>query len=315
MIKKKCLVVLGLISSIIMSQNVFAQDNFRSEFTANYTSSEISEYSDSTIYGATADLFFHSIETAGHPFKEAAFYERTGSFGFIGGRGEFDGENDDTGLEYTLSGPVYGAMVNIMTPGSPVAIHISIIKSEMDDTDVSGDEPIETDSKSVGFGYFFGPTLLVGFDYSSSQTDESYYFPAIETDEYELFIKYAAKLSGEKAFTINGGITKSDTSNTMTYFNEYDPDGNPISFRKIEQTNLIVSVSGDYYFTRKFSITAGLEYNTGDNVSEEGTTVLAGIDYFITPGIAVYADYEKCYASGFMIYDTISYSLGALARF
>lgn len=52
-------------------------------------------------------------------------------------------------------------------------------------------------------------------------------------------------------------------------------------------TNGTVSLSGDYYINKQFSVGAGFSSNSGDVTSVEGTTHSFDVLYFFTPAVAL----------------------------
>ncbi len=257
---------------------VYAQESYRTEFSAGFSNARNKDDIDTTIYSTQARIHFAPVNTSNHPLAETAFLERIGSIALFGGYGESEGSL------FKSKGPFYGASVTFMKPRMPIVISAKYTRTEID-FELQGQEDRErkVDSYLLGIGYFFKPALLGEIQYAHTENDTTipiFSFESIrKNDYYGLAAKFVKELPDSTAYNISGtaGVSR------------FDNDGD-------RGSNMIVTVSGDYYFNRRISVGAGYALNAGDDKDAEGNMISIRFNAFFNQHFSVNAGVAKFFA-------------------
>jgi len=275
---------------------VYAQESYRTEISANYSNLREQDNDETNIYSASADLYFAPVNTSNHPLAESAFLERIGSFSLFGGHGEGEGSSFDS------KGPFYGVSLTVRKPQLPFTFRALYRKTEVD-FDIQEDENQErdTDSYFLGIGYFIKPAFWGEFQYSHSKSETTFSGSSLETSSkshfYGVSAKFVKELPDSTAYNITG------TAGVL----RFDKDGD-------KGSNIIVTVSGDYYFNRQISVGADYVLNTGDDKDAEGNTISIGFNAFFNQQISVNAGIAKFFAKNPEGEDDESFNAGITIR-
>lgn len=286
------LIFLSLCFSIFFCfGTVNAQDDYQAEISAKYYSSEDDDNTEYKTYCANGEVYFSKVDTAGHPFAEAAFLERIGSIEVIAGIEELKADPN-----VKAEGPLYGLGATFMNPKLPIAFQASFITSKLEfDSPLDGDATKE--HYEFGFGYFFTNRLIAELIYGYSEVEQP--IPgAKEYNNYEFSVKYVRVLTDGTAFNIEGGLL-------LRQFDENTED----------ESNVIFKVLCDYYINQKVSIGAGFEINTGDKKDDEGKTFAIDFKAFVLPRISFNAGFSKFLADNDEGADKGSLQVTFTARF
>ncbi len=260
-----------------ISDLIYAQDSFRSEFILSYEYSEDDsdiDY-DSAQYGGGGAFYFNPVNIENHPISEAAFLERVGSASLV----FFDGTGNKNS-ERVSSWNAYGTFVNYMSPDSPFSF--GLIYTKMDFEDESGfNLEADIDSYGVEAGYFIIRNLLLTAGYGYSETELSSVFGnrTIDSDTYEITAKYVKEMNGA-AYNLECSAVK-----------EIEED-----MEEDEEENLIFKLGGDFYFNPRLSLGSELEVYSGDNKSAEGNTITVRGENYFTKNIAASLEYATFFA-------------------
>jgi hypothetical protein len=266
--------VFGLLAVLVFFYSVaaFAEDQYRAEVSPEYLQSTNDENFKRIIVGINGEVFFAPVNTADHPYAEAAFLERIGSFFFEAAR------LDRKGNVETSDGVLYGAGINFVKPDFPLAVTATYASENLD-----FEKPATGASKaseySLRIGNYFSRSLLAGVGYTYTKIDISLTGIRGISDkiaDYGLFAKYVHELNGGKGLNFEGSIMSvkfDDGTETLT--------------------NTDVSLSVDYFFNRSLSTGIALENNSGQDKDNEGMTYTANVNAFITPRFSVRVEYDR----------------------
>ena len=266
-----------LAAALFVSNSAYAEESYQFEVGAHYHTSEETDGPEVDVASVGATIHFSPVNTAGHPLAEAAFLERIGSVTVQAGEGDIKADFGGTDFDGDVTRDV--AEVEFMQPGLPIVINATVGRQEVD-LNSPGEGDMETEIFNVGFGYFIGDGLRLGLSYGQEEEDIDITVPAIgpptttDYDDYAVEVKWVKSLPGGMAFNLDGSIG----------IREYDVD------IWDDGSNMIVDLSGDYYFTESFSLGAGVMLNSGDDESEEGGTVALNLTNFFTPRYSISVD-------------------------
>jgi hypothetical protein len=250
----------------------YAAEHYQAEISPEYLRSDSDDNFRAILAGFNAEMFFSSVDTADHPYAEAAFLERIGSVFTSAGRVD---TKDDI---LKGDGIFYGAGINFTKPDFPLAIRATYSATKIDYTDpATGD--LKISAYDVRAGYYFLPTLFGGVEYAHAKRDfalAGFRGVSDKRADYGLFAKYVHELRGGKELSLEGAFGT----------NKFD-DGTETL------TNTRESLSADYFFKRSLSAGIGIAYNSGKDRETEGTTYSANVNAFITPMFSIKAFYER----------------------
>lgn len=259
------------IAGIMFSNIVGAQDY---QWEANFfTSTEKEDVSniELEITGIVLIHYLSQVDTSKGPLAEAEFLSRTSNVGF-GLITNFDlsgpgGSVDGDGF---LVGGIYYA------PDTDYFIELVLVRRSLDTT-----PGLDLDNNIVIVGTYLDERSAVWLEIASG----------------ELFGSDTSGLAfGYKRLMKAGG---KDINVEFNVENE-KVDSIP------SETNTDVTLSGDYYINRLFSIGAGFNTNSGDDKSIEGTIISLGVRYFFTPVVSFEIAFNEFSADDTVIGDDSS---------
>lgn len=270
----RCITV-ALSAVLVFTFGAYAEEQYQTEISGIYsrTNGYLTNGGQgikTTVYGASAEIFFQPVNTEEHPYAEAAFLERVGSVGARAAQLKLEGR-------VQADGPMFGIGANLAKPGFPLAFELMYTRSKIDE-----DQPLVGTFKgstlSTALGNYFTDTLLAGveYDYSSNELEFTGLEGTIRERNYALFAKYVLELGHGSEVSIEASVGKAtETEDEVT------------------DRNTEEEILADYYFNKSLSVGAGFGKSTGDLESTEGKTLSANARYFFSPAFSVQAVYER----------------------
>jgi hypothetical protein len=254
-----------------------------------------SDSSDMTSLGST--FYFSEVNTAGHPYAEADFFERASSLSLLWGKPDSGSDNS-----LDLEGSLYSIYFKYIVPETSLILQPIYFGSKTK-TKIDMTYQIEAKNKiyGLGVGYYLTDNFLLGINYWSGETEYTAFFPigtTIKQKYYVLTFKYVNELSEKNAVNFQGSI------NIINNDDGTDKD-----------SNTTVGLSGAYYFTRSFSLGIGVEKNTGDNLYQEGITKSIYCDVYITSFISAKLNFSSFAADNNITEDSEDTTFQLMARF
>ena len=240
-----------------------------------------------------ASWYFTPVSTAKGPLAESAYLSHASSLNFgygdisvkQQGIGDFDGSGVELGAFYVVPASRYFFGVNYQ------------------DSSIE-DGPIKTDQRFLGlqFGKYFTDTFS-GY-LALTRTDVSIDVPSgpplgdFDTTGITIGAKNILESNG-KYINLEGFIQR--------VTEDFDLSG--------DDTNTVVSLAGDYYFTRQFGIGPLAKLNTGDAERNEGITYGFRTSYFFNPRFALMFTHETFDADNAAGRDADTTQVNFAARF
>jgi hypothetical protein len=274
MIKRIGIFLIYSLSAVLVSAHTsaYAAERYQVEISPEYLQSNSDDNFRAILAGFNAEMFFAPVNTAGHPYAEAAFLERIGSVFISAARVD---TRDDV---LKGDGLLLGAGINLTKPDFPLAVTATYAATKIYYTEpAAGDLKIR--EYNIRAGYYFLHTLLAGVEYARTRRDfvlAGFRGVSDERADYGLFAKYVHELHGGRKLSFEAALgTNKFEDGTETL------------------TNTRESLSADYFFNRSLSAGAGLKYNSGKDRGTEGTTYSANVNAFITPMLSIKAVYER----------------------
>lgn len=272
----------------LTSVNVHA---YQWETTLNYLQIEADDNSqEAKTTEINATWYLNPVNINKGPLAESGYLSHASSlnFGYA-----------DTTFDFTGSGKLDGPAIILgayyVVPESEYIIAIDYINVALED----GPSKLDLDIFTLTAGKYFTDTLTGFLSYSDNTTDGSTGFTDIDTTVIAIGVKNIIQMDG-KYINVEGSIE----SETQEY-----------SSATADETNTTISLSGDYYFNREFSLGAELGLNNGDDVSDEGTDFGINSRYFFNPQFSILASYTTFSADNAGEIDDDTLELSFLARF
>lgn len=249
------------------------EETYQTEVSAEYDHTADSQSNDSTLYGIAAQFFFEPVKTDDHPYAEAAFLERIGSFSVLAATFE----QDISTLSTKVSGPAIAADVTLAKPGFPLTLEAMYLTENLDfESPNTGSVKITT--YDVKIGNFFTNTFHAGIEYTANNTEFSGGLtgPTLKGTDYGLFAKYIYELEQSRELSFEGSVLLENLD-----------DGT----ETLKNTDFTLSV--DYFLNRSLSFGVNVGSNSGDDKSLTGTTYGANVLYFFTPRFSARVAYNR----------------------
>jgi hypothetical protein len=277
---------------IFISTAAFSEEQYRSEVSIYHQRTDYEFGGRALDNGVSAAFFLEPVKTGDHPYAEAAFLEKIGSWNLSAG------QTDYRAGTVKGDGPYFEAALNYTTPDFPLVITPSF---GMSSSDYTGSFLAGMDNNYYGLavGKFlsYGLFARVGYSYSKTTYD---YIPAPDENSiyhaYYLYAKYVKETGGGTAINLETSLTRVQFSDDISSGNLY-----PFSF------------AVDYYFARSFSAGVGIQVVNDD--SSDGKTYSANIKNFITPSLFLQASYDHYLDDQDGQFDYKNFTLTASARF
>jgi len=233
-----------------------------------------------TTIGAT--YYFEPVSTDKGPLAEAAFLSRSSyvNLSYV------DLEASAPGF-VGVDGDGFEFGIRKQLPDSDFYLIINVFDTEFD-----GGSEIEDTELTAGL--YLSERSSVSLSYSTGSIS------SIDNDLLSVNYKNLLDIQG-KDINIELGIGRMEADGVF---------GAP------DDTNTAYTLSADIYLTRELSAGAGFDLNNGDDKSLKGATLLANMNYFVTPTIGAQIEYSKFSADDNILgEDETSLELAIVARF
>ncbi len=169
---------------------------------------------------------------------------------------------------------------------------------ETDPSLVTGDFTVTR----ISIGKYLNDSSAVSFSYKSSDT------------EYQSTVSSWSSNYDVKRYGLSYKTVQSlDVTSYYRVIAEIDLINKSDSY-SVEEDNVELGISGAYYFTRMTSLGAGIMFNSGDDVSDEGRTPRVGFTHFFSPQVAFNINLSRFNADDSQTEDTDSILVGVIAR-
>jgi len=229
---------------------------------------------------------FEPVSLKGHPWNEADFLEHSMSASLELRWYDFDVSGSGA------DGLLYGGGFRYAEKEKPIAAEFNFRTGSIDGSGID----IDVTSLDLSVGYWVKDNAIAGFAYQRDELDAGGGFN-YEKQTFSGFGKLVHKLDDEQS--VNGeariGWASVDTGTT--------------------DTNMEISLAGDFYFTPQYSAGAMLDFSFGDAVSDEGTTLgLRGSAWF-NQQVGARVEYSRFLASDSAGVDDDSFAIYVAVRF
>jgi hypothetical protein len=289
---------LGLTFVLMSSAPAYAQEQYRTEIFATYQRSDFDLDGRSLDALAGLEFFLAPVNTAAHPYAEAAFLEKIGSVGFA------VMDHDFKGGPANADGQSYDLFVNYTTPDFPVVIRVEWTRIneefQASSTQIKG----ESDFYRIVLGKYLSYGLLADIGYVEDHSTSRFTTPATTNSnsntsrEYSLHAKYVRELTGGTAVNLEASAVRQT----------FDVSGE-------SRNSEAFSLGGDYYFNRGLSVGATVVSNNSPFNSADGKTYSVNARFFITPSLSLKAGYERFLNDNNGELNTRNYAVTLAARF
>lgn len=238
------------IACILLSSKTFAEPyQWEAGFFTSNQEDDTNFEVDTTIISITH--YFNPVSTSNGPLAEAEFLGRA-SNAYFALVTSFD-LSDPTG-SVDGDGLILGGMYYV--PETDFFIGLSLLRATIDFTPSE-----DVDDTIITVGAYLDKKSQISLEIASGETF------GFDTSGISLGYKRLMNV-GEKDLNVEFGVANVKIDSVPS------------------ETNTNVSLSGDIYFNRQFSIGAGFNSNSGDDLSQEGTTISFGARYFVTPAVS-----------------------------
>jgi len=257
----------------------FAQDTFQAEAGLSYSRFKADNVRAKEA-GLEATYFFDKLPSLpDYPFEQAQFVERAASLGAIYAWRS----SDITGLEKVSNGSAYSANFVFARPDSPFiagVVYSSLTSGKFRVPATS--EETESDARfyQVSAGLYVAKTTDVLLTWARGTSDSKSTASATQTSTSTL-----VGISGEHLMRLPGGDYIALTAGVFQ--NTHERQNAP------SEKNYDYTLQATYYPTHMLGITAGVQFNRGDDGLAEGDTYSAGVRVFFTPALSVSLDYRR----------------------
>ena len=257
------------------------------------TSQETNQYSITQTQSNSAE----DEQVKDSPYAETGFMQHIGSVELLFGLTQYSSTSGDSSSFVVGDGFSYANKQQPLLLGSRAGDLYDPIDTRYGLTD---EENLESDIYSLGLGMFVKQGLMVGFKYD--RTTSRVYRDLAQTDtyksdQYDLFTKYVHKLRDGKAVNVEASYA------IDTAINNDRGD------------NHTLNISGDYYLNQQHSIGLGFERISSEEDVVDGNVISFELRSFITPKFSVAAGLEQ-YSSENVIYtDDRTIDINFNARF
>jgi hypothetical protein len=274
---------------------IYATESFQHELSISHSSNEDDDNFEVKTLDFGYSRYAKPISTDIHPNAEANFLERVGGITVIYSQLDLEAPGGSI-----ADGSAYAISYTYMESTSPLLITGSFAKADVD-SNISNAK-ITSDNIGLVVGRFIGQGRLVGLGYSTSELE------AVEP--------------GDPTFTAE--------SNTLTLFTKMvkqHSDGTATNFelrfgnidyetnQGVSETNKEFEILFDYYPENTIGVGAGLESNSGDDLSDEGKTITLRTQVFIDPKMAFSFKLEKFDSDNFPGDSSDEIEFGFVSRF
>jgi hypothetical protein len=243
---------------------------------------------DITEIGVGGTYYFNPVSLESHPWNEAAFLEH--SKGVMLGLGFTDFELGP----FNADGPSIGAGFLYADKEKPIAAQINVSFGTLE-----GDMGVDIDLVNIGgwAGYWLQQNALVGIEIDYDELDGSGAF-TMEELFFGGFGKIVYDLEEGRAINAEARVGLNNVDNGAG-----------------DDTNVVIGLEGDFYFTPQYSAGALLNFSFGDSVVDEGVTLGVRGTAWFNQHISVSAEYATYSASDNLGADQDEFGIFVTARF
>ena len=297
MLYPKRTVFVTLLSLVLFSSNSQAEQSYQTELSVGYEK-EDADSSTNKVTGLSAEIYFSPVNTDNKPLAQAAFLDKSSSvsIGYINLKTEYQNSSLNS---IDSKGPNFGINYITETNSFILGALYSTNDIETDPSLVTGDLTIA----GISIGKYLNDSSAVIFSYTSSDTEVQNTVPSqsanLDIEYYGLSYNTVQSLDATSYYRVSAEIE---------LINKSDSDS-------VEEDNVELGILGEYYFTRMTSLGAGIMFNSGDNVSDEGKSFGVGFTHFFSPQVAFDITLSRFNADDSQTEDADSISVGVIARF
>ena len=243
---------------------------------------------DITEFGVGGTYYLDPVSLESHPWNEAAFLEH--SKGVMVGLAYTDFEIGN----FSADGPSIGAGFLYADKEKPIAAQINVGFGTLE-----GDAGIDIDQTNIGgwCGYWLKENALVGIEIDYEELDGGGTF-TLEELFFGGFGKIVYDLEEGRAINAEARVGAKNV----------DVGG-------VDDTNFVIGLEGDFYFTPQYSAGALLNFSFGDSVADEGVTIGVRGTAWFNERISLSAQYATFSASDNAGADEDEFGIFVTARF
>jgi len=251
-----------------------AQDSYQYVVGGVYSSSEADNNIDTTMLVGALQIYTSPISYLGGPYAEAGFLNRQSNLLLSFGSIEFDADLGVTTA--SLDGTNLGLGFEYSSRSTPITFGVLYNQAESDDTVLNANLELNYDVLGLQLGYYLTNKSRLSFEYTQTDFEllaNGTTLASSEADRYDLTFRNLNFLARGHfvGFTVGAAYIDNDA----------------------DEQNTELALAAEYYWARTTSIGAGFVYNTGDDVSAEGTTMAFNASIFITPMAFIGFGYEQ----------------------
>ncbi len=199
---------LGLTFVLMSSAAAYSQEQYRTEIFATYQRTDFASEGRSLDALAGLEYFLAPVNTAAHPYAEAAFLEKIGSVGFA------VIDHDFKAGSANADGQSYGLFVNYTTPDFPVVVRVEWTRTNDDFQASSTQIKGENDLYRIVLGKYLSYGLLAEIGYGEDHSTTRITSPTTTNSnsdtskEYSLRAKYVRELTGGTAVNLEASAVQ-----------------------------------------------------------------------------------------------------------
>lgn len=272
---------------------VHAQGSYRLEFAARSTMTEFGPDAERDTLEFGAAVYLAPVDPAFHPYAEAAFLDQASSVGVSFA----DITDESDGLEAEQDGSAF--LVTYVDKQSSAIFQALYARTE-GDTTVGPAAELEGDALGFAIGSYVTPRSAVLLSYLQVDTEVRGGGLSGDTETVEIALEYkgVGETGTEGFLNVEAGFVSAEIDSGSS-----------------RATNTVFAVAVDYYPNRRTGIGVLLAMDSGDNLATEGVTGGVGLTLFVTPSIALSAEFETFSPDSDFVEDSDSLALGAAVRF
>jgi len=258
-----------------------AQANtFQAEAGFQNDMTDIDSNNDFSVMSVGGTYYFKPVDVNG-PQAEAPFLAKAS------GVNAHYGSVDATVASVGVDGSSYGVGVDYLLPMHDIKVGVDI---QSYDISASGSS-IKQSKTTLGVGKYLDDRKYVGFSYGTGK-DSITGLPDNDLSDIAVNGKWLLEQAG-KTINLEGSIARASEDDGTT-----------------SGSNNIFRVGGDYYLDKSLSFGMGYTKNSGDNTSDEGSTIAVQAEKFVTEAMSVAMVYSKFSANSATDEKSISFTIG-----
>lgn len=282
-----CLLALGAAATLPAADSYWVDAGVLSSF-----SSENNNGADVQILGVFGRAHFGPVDIGGGPYREADFIQRVSYVQAVAAQAQLEQG------AFEADGFLGNVTVVAWAPMIPVAGSLTFQGLEIeDDTDTV---TVSSNNISGRIGYWLRERFLIGatFDVENEEIDDSTTVTDVDTNNYGAFAKWLVTLPTGTTINVEG---------TASLINKDDGVD--------DLDNIEVTLLGDFYLTKEYSVGGTITFNAGDDIDEEGQTVTARGTAFFSEQFWVEVELGNYFATDGNVNDEFTVGITAGYRF